>query len=227
MVWIGLDDTDIPGSPGTGHLARELAAYLGSRYPVYGVTRHQLLQDPRVPMTSKNSAAVVHLQADGPVDGLIDEVARWVAERAAPESEPGICLAWAVPETVVVFGRRAQREIVTCEEALALAEADGLLLRGPRGGKSGVIGALAAVGLAATGDDGRFVLYRRLRDLKGLVSVPSLMREGIARVQTVTGEVLTQGLVDTQGKLRPSLVEGRPVLWVERKNDRWIAVRRD
>jgi len=49
----------------------------------------------------------------------------------------------------------------------------------------------------------------------------------VARVQAVTGEILTQGLVDTRGKLRPSLVDGRPVLWVERMNDHWVAVRRD
>ena len=227
MIWIGLDDTDVPGSPGTGHLARNLAIWLGDRFPLFGVTRHQLLQDPRVPMTSKNSAAVVHLQADGPVNGLIDEVVRWMAERAAPESEPGVCLAWAVPEDVIAFGRRAQREIVTREEALALAEAGGLILRDVRKDGDGVIGALAAVGLAATGNDGRFVLYRRLRDLKGLVSVDSLLKEGVARVRAVTGEVLTQGLVDTRDKLRPSLIDGQPVLWVEPAGDHWIAVRKD
>jgi len=227
VVWIGLDDTDIPGSPGTGHLARELAAYLGSRYPVYGVTRHQLVRDPRVPMTAKNSAAAVHLLVDKPERSLIDEVAQWVEERAMPESEPGVCLAWSVPEQVVAFGRRAQREVVTRKEALALAEGDGLILRNLRENGRGIIGALAAVGLAATGNDGRFVLYRRLRDLRGLVSVASLLKEGVARVQAVTGEILTQGLVDTRGKLRPSLVDGRPVLWVERMNDHWVAVRKD
>jgi hypothetical protein len=178
-------------------------------------------------MTAKNSAAVVHLLADKPERGLIDEVARWVAEQAVAESEPGVCLAWSVPEQVVAFGRRAQREVVTREEALALAEGDGLILRDLRKNGRGVIGALAAVGLAATGNDGRFVLYRRLRDLEGLIPVASLLKEGVARVQAVTGEVLTQGLVDTRGKLRPSLVDGRPVLWVERMNDHWVAVRKD
>jgi len=227
VIWIGLDDTDTPGAPGTGQLARELAAYLGLRYPVYGVTRHQLSRDPHIPMTAKNSAAVVHLLMNEPERELIDEVVEWIAERAAPESEPGVCLAWAVPEQVTAFGRRAQQEIVTRKEALALAEGDGLLLRNLRENGRGIIGALAAVGLAATGNDGRFVLYRHLRDLRGVVSVASLLREGVARVQAVTGEILTQGLVDTQGKLRPSLVDGRPVLWVERMNDRWVAVRKD
>jgi len=178
-------------------------------------------------MTAKNSAAVVHLLMNEPERELIDEVVEWIAERAAPESEPGVCLAWAVPEQVTAFGRRAQQEIVTRKEALALAEGDGLLLRNLRENGRGIIGALAAVGLAATGNDGRFVLYRHLRDLRGVVSVASLLREGVARVQAVTGEILTQGLVDTQGKLRPSLVDGRPVLWVERMNDRWVAVRKD
>lgn len=229
MIWIGLDDTDVPGSPGTGHLARELATYLSQRYPVYGVTRHQLLKDPRVPMTAKNSAAVIHLQADrpGPWEDLVGELTEWVSQRAAAESSPGLCLAWRVPDEVVSFGRRAKRELLSAEEALNVARYAGVVLRRLKGEGRGVVGALAGVGLAASGEDGRFVLYRRLRQLKGLASVADLLAEGVARVQTVTGEPVTQGMVDTRGKLRPSLIGGLPVVWVEKGDGHWIAVRRD
>ena len=228
MIWIGLDDTDAPGSPGTGRLAREIAARLGERFPLFGVTRHQLLQDPRVPMTANNSAAAIHLEADGLADpeGLARLVAGWVAERAAPGSDPGLCLAWEVPGPVVAFGQRAKEALVGLEEARALAARLGLLLWSLGGDGGGAIGALAAVGLAASGGDGRFILRGRLRELRGLQPVSALLAAGAAHVWTTSGKPLTDGLVDTQGKLRPSLVHGEPVLWVERQDGRWVAVRR-
>mgnify|MGYP000273024857 CR=1 FL=1 len=57
MLFIGLDDTDNLESRGTGHLARQIAATLSADYSVLGVTRHQLLLDPRVPCTKNNSSA--------------------------------------------------------------------------------------------------------------------------------------------------------------------------
>ncbi len=229
MIWIGLDDTDMPGSPGTGRLAREIAGRLGERFPLFGVTRHQLLQDPRVPMTARNSAAVIHLEADGAAE--LEEMAwlvgRWVMERAAPGSDPGLCLAWQVPASVMAFGRKAKETLVTLAEAHILADQAGLILRGLGGDGSGAVGALAAVGLAASGEDGRFILRGRLRELEGLQPVPTLLAAGVARVQAVDGQLLTEGMVDTRGRLRPSLVGGEPVLWVRRESGRWVAMQRD
>ena len=71
-VLLGLDDTDILGhKPGTGRLARDLAAHLADTFPVRaaGVVRHQLLVDPRIPYTSHNSPACVILETfDGSAD---------------------------------------------------------------------------------------------------------------------------------------------------------------
>jgi len=57
MVLIGMDDTDNLESRGTGSLARQVAAALAADYTLLGVTRHQLLKDPRVPCTKNNSSA--------------------------------------------------------------------------------------------------------------------------------------------------------------------------
>ena len=65
MFYIGLDDTDTLQSRGTGHLARQIAADLAADYHVCGVTRHQLLYDPRVPFTAKNSCAAIALESNG------------------------------------------------------------------------------------------------------------------------------------------------------------------
>lgn len=226
---MGLDDTDVVGTPGTGHMGRHLAARLGERFPLFGVTRHQLLFDPRVPMTAKNSAVGLHFTVDERLDleGLAQEVGTWVREAAALGSDPGLCLAQQVPQSIIAFGRRAKEALVTAAEAQALAEEAGMILRGLGGDRSGVIGALAAVGLAASGNDGRFTHCGRVRELQGCQPVQAILEAGVSEVRTTTGETLHEGVVETRGKLRPSLLNGRPVLWVDSQNGCWVAVRRD
>jgi tRNA(Ile2) C34 agmatinyltransferase TiaS len=229
LIKIGLDDTDVPGTPGTGHLARELAEWLRDRFEVIGVTRHQLLKDDRVPMTSKNSSAAIHLEADHHLD--LETVALEVAERVrgfcAPGSDPGVCLAQGVPEAVMAFGWRAKVALVTQVEARSVASEAGLILRGLGGDGGGVIGALAAVGLSSSENDGRFIDCNQMREMSGLQEVRVLLEAGVVRVQTDDGKPVAEGLVDTGNGLRPSLVGGRPVLWVEWQDGHWRAVRRD
>ena len=153
-VLIGLDDTDNKESRGTGHLARQIAASLSESGAILGVTRHQLLVDPRVPYTSHNSSAAIHLEANGGIDlsVLFDRVRRFMLADFQPCSDPGLCVAAGdVPAAIVEFGRRAQNEVVAQSQARELASAVGLRLQGLGGSEDGVIGALAAVGSAGLG----------------------------------------------------------------------------
>jgi tRNA(Ile2) C34 agmatinyltransferase TiaS len=228
VLFIGLDDTDDLDSRGTGHLARAIAADLALDFAVVGVTRHQLLVDPRIPYTKKNSSAAILL--DGRPDADLLAIADLARERMLAEyvegSDPGLCVAQHVPPDVVTFGRRAQREVVTHQEATELAAGHGLILMGLGGDRGGVIGALAAVGLAATGQDGRYVLVGRSRELSGLQTVDTLLASGITAVQTVEGVAVTAGLVQSD-KLRPARRSGRCVLVVERAGDHWLPVKLD
>jgi hypothetical protein len=232
-LFIGLDDTDILTSPGTGHLARDIAAILAERFPLLGVTRHQLLNDPRVPMTAKNSANVIHLQVNTSpgkkvgLSPLADEVAGLMAARFQRGSDPGLCLAIAPPPAIAQFGRRTQTELVTASEAAQLARSHNLILRPLGGDGGGIIGALAAVGLASTGNDGRFNSVGRVRELRGMQPVADILAAGVAQVRTVAGEVLTSGQVETGDKARASLIDGQPVLLVDLMDGQWRAVRRD
>ena len=229
-LFIGLDDTDIFESPGTGHLARDITLHLVENWPVVGITRHQLLNDPRVPMTAKNSANVIHLQVDpAKLDlvALADQVAGLMLDRFQPGSDPGLCLAVLPPAAVSDFGRQAQRELVTKEAARRLADRYGLILRELGGSGGGIIGALAGVGLAATGEDGRFVLVGTVRDLRGVQPVEAILAAGVASVRTPAGRDILNGMVDTGDKLRPALIGGRAVLLVEPAGDLWRAIRRD
>jgi hypothetical protein len=232
-LFIGLDDTDNRTSPGTGHLARDIAAILADRFHLVGVTRHQLLDDPRVPMTAKNSANVIHLRVDSSsgkrfdLSSLAGEVAGLMQSRFQPGSDPGLCLAIAPPPAIIEFGRRTQTELVTAGEAAQLARSHNLFLRPLGGDGGGIIGALAAVGLASTGNDGRFNWVGRVRELRGVQPVAAILATGVAQVRTVAGEVLHEGEVETGDKARAALIDGQPVLLVDQIDGQWRAVRRD
>ncbi len=228
MYLIGLDDTDILESRGTGHLARQIAIALAAHYRVLGVTRHQLLLDPRVRCTKNNSCAAIALEENGDVDldHLLQQVRALMLADYQPGSDPGLSVARKVPGAIVAFGRRAKEQLVTLPEAWSLAESYGVRLVGLGGDQSGVIGALAAVGLAATGEDGRYVMVGSCRDLTGLQPVEALLQAGVAVVETREGEVVTDGLVLTD-RLRPARRSGRPVAIVEWASDHWEPLKLD
>jgi tRNA(Ile2) C34 agmatinyltransferase TiaS len=228
MIFVGLDDTDNAESRGTGHLARMIAAELAPTYRVQGVTRHQLLVDPRVPYTRNNSSATIVLAGNGDIDlsTLADRVSELILGDLQPGSDPGLCVAGPVPAAVVEFGRRAQRQVVTQAEARQLAAAHDITLLGLGGSQDGVIGALASVGLAASGEDGRYVLVGRSRELGGMQPVEVLLRSGITAVQTLQGEPVTTGLVAVE-KLRPARRGGEAIAVVEWAGDHWLPLKLD
>lgn len=231
MIYIGLDDTDNKTSRGTGRLARAVAGTLMPRYSLRGVTRHQFLVDPRIPYTSHNSSATLLLLDNGNVDlvALADAVQAVMLADFQPGSDPGLCVARTVTPEMIAFGKRAKVEVVKQQQAREIAAHSGCILRGLGGTEDGVIGAIAGVGLAATGDDGRFILIGRSRELDGAQTVQAILDCGIAEVRTTEGQVLTEGLVETSGKLRPALRGGKPVLVVTREQgqDYWQPVKLD
>jgi hypothetical protein len=228
MIYIGMDDTDNLQSRGTGLLARQVAGELAGDHVVLGVIRQQLLRDPRVPCTKNNSSKAILLEGNGDVD-LVALAARVRALMLAdyqPGSDPGLCVSALVPAEVQAFGQRAQRELLTQEEARALAARHGVYLEGLGGDEMGVIGALAAVGLTAGGDAGRYIQAGQVRALTGLQPVAAILAAGIAAVQTATGEFVTEGMVQAD-RLRPARRGGRAVAVVQRQDDIWLPVRLD
>jgi len=228
MFFVGLDDTDTLESRGTGRLARQIAAALATDYAVLGVTRHQLLVDPRVPCTRNNSSAAIILNANGNLDltMLLARVRELMLEDYQPGSDPGLCVAGEVPAAITEFGRCTQNQLVTQDEARMLAAAHGIPLVGLGGDEDGVIGALAAVGLVASGEDGRYVLVGRSRELSGLQPVSALLEAGIFAVQTPDGQPVISGLVQTD-KLRPARRGGRPIAVVEWRGGHWWPLKLD
>jgi hypothetical protein len=168
------------------------------------------------------------LDANGQLDltGVARRVQALMLASFEPGSDPGLCVAHDVPPEVIHFGQRAKCELVQQSDACALAEAWGIPLLGLGGDQGGVIGALAAVGLAATGEDGRYVLVGRSRQLRGLQRIDALLSAGIRAVRTVDGQTVTEGLVESD-KLRPARRGSLPIAVVEWKGDRWLPLKLD
>jgi len=219
VFYVGIDDTDIKNAPGTNKLARHLVRCLWPDYRSRVAIRHQLLFDPRIAYTSKNSSASLLL--DGPEHGTVDELAgrvrRLMEEWFTPGSDPGLCVTDRVPEAITAFGRRCQQELVRQEEARHLAAGHAMFLEGLGGTEDGVIGALAAVGLAAGGDDGRVVSVGLWPDdLAGPLDVALLHARGVAEIRCLsTGRTIAEGSVDIGKHLRPNYRGGQITLFVE------------
>ena len=222
MIYIGMDDTDNAQSRGTGHIARAIAEILAVDFSLVGVVRHQLLFDPRVRYTAHNSSKSIVLGTSRGVDlaDLAKRVGKLMMDDFQEGSDPAVCVASEVPDEVIQYGRRAQLELITQEEARALAAKYRIPLLGLGGDEGGVIGALAAVGLAASGNDGRFMMVGQLRQLKGMIPIPAVLAAGIAAVETLDGTPVTEGLVAAD-KLRPARRRGLPIAIVEWQDDHW------
>jgi hypothetical protein len=229
IIYIGLDDTDNLESRGTGNLARQIASQLATEHELVGVTRHQLLLDDRIAYTAKNSSAAICLRLEDHTALMsISERARAIMlSDLIPGSDPGLCVATEeAARRFTEFGQRAQRSVVTQAEARALANQAGVLLDGLGGSQDGVIGALAAVGLAAWGNDGRYILAGGTRNLQGLQPIQVLIDAGISSIHTLQDEPVQDGLI-LSDKLRPARRHSRPVLFVEWDQDHWLPLKID
>lgn len=225
---IGIDDTDDQFSPGTGRRARALirelsAAGLGS---AAGATRHQLLVDDRIPYTSHNSSACLAWRSPNAephaVRAAIIERAGMFLERVCPPAaDPGLVVAipgdLPDPAPLVDFGWRAKRDVLPVAEARELAERLGVQLSGHGGTEGGVLGALAAVGLQLSGDDGLFLTLPGLEDLPNEATIDELL----ARVPVDHARDADQGqpdrgeVIELGDWVRPVLLAGCAVLLLD------------
>jgi len=230
---IGLDDTDMPGTRGTGRLARELAEALGANgLSGRGVTRHQLLVHRDVPYTSHNSAACVGVAGEvADPEVLFKFVKSFIAQRSPEGSDPGVCLALLdeTPKELTQLGVRAQNEVLHLPEVRRMVH-DGVRCAELAGSGQGIIGALAAVGLRAGGNDGRFVQIGRIRELPEVASVRQVLGAGVEEVRSSGSRApLDEEKVQTLGWLRPRLCEGGAVVFVEESKEHgfeWIVTDR-
>ena len=231
MIYISIDDTDNLESRGTGRLARMIAAELSKSHTIFGVTRHQLYVHEDIPFTSHNSCAVIHLEDKG--DGTLKDLFKTTKEMMLADfiegSDPGLAVASSdeISHCIVYFGMDAKRTVLTQERARDIAKNAHILLEGLGGTEDGVIGAVAGIGLASMKCDGRFVLKGKTRELTGTQHIADVLSVGIDQIMTLDGQLITDGFIDLQKSPKPSFVQGKAVLFVEKCGSELIALKKD
>ena len=158
--------------------------------------------------------------------GLFAQVRSIMLDDFQEGSDPGLCVALNVPESVIRFGQKAKADLVNQDEARMLAAQHGILLEGLGGTQDGVIGALAAVGLSGSGFDGRYIRVGTVRDLHGWQAVDAILAAGVDHVQTTAGELVLDGNI-LADKLRPARRGYKVVLFVEKHPEGWLPLKLD
>lgn len=220
MIYIGIDDTDVVGSPGTNQLARVIVTRLGGLADGNVICRHQLFFDPRVPYTSGNGSASIQLPLGGevPIGELLDTIRGVMREWYVEGSDPGLAVAERASPEMIAFAERAKREVVTQADARAIADRARCHLEGLGGTNQGIIGALAAIALIDGGNDGRVVHvggWPWPDTFVGPQSVEAIRGRGVTDIRRVSGDAFTGDVVDVGKHLRPNWRDGRMVLFVE------------
>jgi len=224
VIYVGIDDTDIIGSPGTNQLARAIVRRLGHVAEGSIICRHQLFFDPRVPYTSQNGSASIQLPRghEMPREQLLDTIRDVMRVWYVEGSDPGLAMATDSCDEMGAFAHRAKTDVVSQSDARAVAERSGCHLEGLGGTNQGIIGALAAIALVAGGDDGRVVhvdWWPWPDEFTGLQSVTGIRERGVGEIRTESGGAFTGDAVDVGKHLRPNWRAGRMVLFVEPSED--------
>ncbi len=178
-----IDDTDMPGTKGTGWLAQELGELItqNNQGIISPISRHQLFVHEDVPYTSHNSSMCFELvPAQDDIVDLIDFMAAFLEERSQKGSDPGLCV---VPldhtldkNLLIAYGRSAKNKVLSKESAYDLARKLNIHLSEHGGTGQGVVGALAGTGLRLSGNDGRYRGWYHLGLPGEVVSLETLMR---------------------------------------------------
>lgn len=236
-LYICVDDTDdLTKSTSTGKIADLISSRieeLGGRLE-QGITRHQLLLHEDIAYTSHNSSMCMVLNMEG---GDLSDIMKAAEEillaNMAETSDPGLCLCRLdqvkEPDKLIAYGRRAQKEVISKEEAYRLAdEIGGIILQEYGGTGIGVIGALAGVGLRLSGCDGTFrgskgEEYAGQTDTAGQWK----KRMGIQQVVDFQGNQLRdQQQVTVEKSLKLTLLDHKKTLVAKLQEGRYVACKK-
>ncbi len=218
VIFICIDDTDTENSMGTGRLARDMAKEIEEKGlgEVHGITRHQLLLHEDVPYTSNNGNACLEVWN---FKNEIYEIANeFMKTHFVLGSDPGLCICpkEKVSQEMIQFGKAAQHKVLLKEEAYQIANQNDIFLKELGGTGQGIIGALAGIGLRATGNDGRFIELPGIRDILEKTPVREIIKNtAIEAVIDLQGRKLpNEAVIDPAGWLRPYLKNGVATLIV-------------
>lgn len=228
MIFVGIDDTDTVDSRGTNKLALQIVEELRTEWRCHQVLRHQLYQHERVPFTSQNGSASLLFSPlkNHSSEELFDRFRTIMLREYISGSDPGLVACENVPEEIRQFGHICKIHVTSQKDAFTLAGRYEIFIEGLGGTNDGIIGALAAVGLAATENDGRIIhLENWDQQLEGSQPIRRIREYGVTVICQDSGDEIESGMVTLPKKLRPNKRGGRNILFVEQTESGYHALK--
>lgn len=222
---MAIDDTDDLQSYSTGIIAENLKDILKENLNCNcsAVVRHQLLLDKRIRYTSHNSAMSFQIESDKEIyNDIIALSIKFIKENHAETSDPGLCVASELSleskQELIEFGFTAKKEVIQIEAAYKLAQKLNIHLSEHGGTGEGVIGALAAVGLRLSGNDGKFRSTSKIHINSEEMSVKTLLKSGeIDLVCDINGaEVNKSEYIHIKDRIKRIIKDNKAVLLVKK-----------
>jgi hypothetical protein len=197
-----IDDTDMPGTKGTGWLVQELCEEIktrgwGTSSPI---SRHQLFVHEDIPFTSHNSAMCFEIALENQaMESVILFMANFLEIRSEKGSDPGLCVVKLEDSLdqnpLIEFGQMAKKAVTSKQVAYDLARRTSIHLSEHGGTGDGVVGAVAGVGLRLSGNDGRYRGWHFLGKPGSIVGVDRLCDFSfIDQLVTKNGTILPQDM---------------------------------
>ncbi len=222
---MAIDDTDNLESIGTGKLASMISENLDAKRWGIGsyVTRHQMFVHPDIPYTSHNSAMCFSANMnDGYIDAFVEFAMAFLQKESAAGSDPGLCVVnidkLSGADKLIAFGRNAKKSVIAKTDAYRLAKHLDIHLSEHGGTGQGVIGALAAVGLRLTGNDGRIKGHLKIESADGIATPIEIQSQThVEVVKTVDGLLPNDSdKVRLGDKVKAVLLDGKSTLLVNK-----------
>jgi len=228
QILVCIDDTDNIESRGTGELAEMIAQAIEKQDwgKCSWITRHQLLLDPAVPYTSHNSSMC--FKADINIEYLqqiIDYAANFLEQESQVDADPGLCVIviddFLDTKSLIDFGYRVKREVVTKDDAYNLASRLNVHLSEHGGTGQGIIGALAGAGLRLSDNDGWIKGKIKINAPNNIINVRDLCSHpAIDKVRNMHGGYLEDSELIVLGAMVKSIImEGRAVVLVHKSDE--------
>lgn len=233
-IYICVDDTDdLTKSTSTGKISDMIADRMVELGGVLdrGITRHQLFLHEDIEYTSHNSSMCMVIDIENvSVEEMKEEAERILFENMAEDSDPGLCFCrldeLREPDKLIAYGKKAQVEVLTKDDAYSLAdEIGGTILQEYGGTGIGVIGALAGVGLRLAGCDGTF-RGGKGEEMAGKAFTVSQWKtmKGIEQVLDFDGNVLSDDtIVKVDKRVKLAMIDHKKTLVATATEDGYVA----
>ena len=233
---ICIDDTDNLESRGTGSIASEIKSIIKDEYKntsVSYVSRHQLLLHRDIRYTSHNSSMAFEcvIQEDD-YGKIVKRITEYVKNESAKGSDPGIAVLKIddINELekidIINYGFKTKRIVLDKDSAYRTAEKYKIYLKELGGDGSGIIGALAGIGLRLSKNDGE--VKGHVKDFKKgkTYKIKDLLdNRQIDEVISLRGDKpRPEDPVKIPWRVKQVIKNGRRVVLVKEEDDMWITM---